>query len=183
MDYYVDITILPDPEFRATVLLNALYTKLHKALCDIQSTNIGVSFPKHEVTLGNILRVHASEKDLKNLQELNWIAGMSGYCKESLITLVPEGAKFRIVSRKQAKTSQAKLRRLIKRGSMLENEAREYKEKMLSHELDSPYVELMSGSSRQKYRRYINHGELFDLPTPGYFDQFGLSKSATIPWF
>ncbi len=113
MNYYIDIFILSDPEFSATVLLNALYTKLHKTLCDLSSINIGVSFPKYKVTLGNVLRIHGEKSVLHNLQSINWIGGMKGYCDVSEIMLVPKNSKFRTASRKQTTMSQAKLRRII----------------------------------------------------------------------
>jgi CRISPR-associated endonuclease Csy4 len=183
MDHYTDIIILPDPEFPATVLLNSLYAKLHKALHDLASTNIGVSFPKYRITLGNVLRIHGEQSALHDLQGLNWIGGMSGYCAISAVTPVPSGVKFRTVARKQPTMSQAKLNRLIKRGSITEDEIKNYKAQMFSKGLDNPYVELNSGSNGQKHRRYIEFGELQEQPVPGKFDQFGLSRTATIPWF
>lgn len=183
MNYCLDIHILPDPEFKETVLMNAIYTKLHKALCDLKSTSVAVSFPRYEVTLGDLLRIHGDELALNNLQNLNWIGGMSGYCQVSDIKPVPEGVKFRTVSRKQTTMSGAKLRRLQNRGSITEEEIKAYKAKMSSKGLDNPYIELASGSNGHKHRRYIEFGELLDHPVLGEFDQFGLSKTATVPWF
>jgi len=183
MKHYIDITLLSDPEFPATVLMNSLYTKLHKALCDLKSTSIGISYPNHQLTLGSLLRLHGSANDLEELQQLNWIGGMSGYCKISQITLVPAGTKFRTVSRKQRTMSQSKLNRLLKRGSITDEEAKAYKAKMFTNGLDDPYVELVSGSNGQRHRRYIEFGPLLDEPVVGEFDQFGLSKTATVPWF
>lgn len=183
MNHYIDIKLLPDAEIPATVLMNAVYTKLHKALCDIGSKAMGVSFPKYKVTLGNILRIHGNESSLNDLQGLDWLGGMNGYCNVSEITPVPADAKFRTVSRKQTTMSQSKLNRLIKRGSIPENEVKQYKAKMFSKGLDNPYVELVSGSNGQKHRRYIEFGELLDKSVASEFDQFGLSKIATVPWF
>lgn len=183
MNSYLDIRMLPDPEFKETVLMNAIYTKLHRALCDLGSTSIGVSFPKHEVTLGNVLRLHGDESPLYSLQSKNWIGGMSGYCQVSDIKPVPADVQYRTVSRKQTTMSNAKLRRLQKRGSITEEEAKVYKARMFSKGLDNPYVELNSGSTGHRHRRYIEFGPLADSPVDGTFDQFGLSKTATIPWF
>lgn len=183
MDRYIDITILPDPEFPATILLNSLYTKLHKALCDLRSTDIGVSFPNSQLTPGNLLRIHGPVGALEKLQELNWIGAMSGYCQQSSVSSVPPDAKFRTVSRKQPTMTPAKLRRLLKRGTIAEEEAKNYKAKMYAKGLDCPYVELVSGSSGCRHRRYIEFGPLLDNPVEGTFDQFGLSKTATVPWF
>ncbi|VEG92576.1 type I-F CRISPR-associated endoribonuclease Cas6/Csy4 [Legionella spiritensis] len=183
MDHYSDISILPDPEFPVSVLMNALYSKLHKALCDLRSTSIGVSFPKYNILLGNVLRIHGKKVVLQELQDLNWLGGMNGYCALSPVLSVPAHTKFRTISRKQTTMSQSKLRRLIKRSSIMEDEIKQYKAKMFSKVLDNPYVELVSGSNAQKHRRYIEFGELVDQPIPGEFDQFGLSKTATVPWF
>ncbi|EKD42112.1 MAG: CRISPR-associated Csy4 family protein, partial [uncultured bacterium] len=38
-------------------------------------------------------------------------------------------------------------------------------------------------SNGQRHRRYIVLGELQDQPVEGEFDQFGLSKTSTVPWF
>jgi len=183
MNYFIDIKLLPDPEFRATVLLNSVYTKLHKTLCDLKSHTIGVSFPAYQVTLGNILRIHGKLNDLKALQQNNWLGGMIGYCKVSEISPVPDGVKHRTVWRKQSTMSEAKLRRLIKRGSISEEAANQYRVNMFTKDLDNPYLELVSGSNGHRHRRYIEFGELMNTPVAGQYDQFGLSAHATIPWF
>ncbi|MFC3909324.1 type I-F CRISPR-associated endoribonuclease Cas6/Csy4 [Legionella dresdenensis] len=183
MDHYIDISILPTPEFPETVLLNALYTKLHRALYDLAATNVGVSFPKYKITLGNIIRIHSGQAVLHNLLNLNWIGSMNDLCKVSMIMRVPMNSKFRNISRKQPTMSPSKLRRLISRGSILEEEIQPYETKMHSKKFDNPYIELISTSSGQRYRRYIEFGELLEQPVSGSFDAFGFSKTATVPWF
>ncbi len=183
MDHYLDIRILPDPEFKETVLMNAIYTKLHKTLCDLGAINIGVSFPGSRIVLGNVLRLHGASEALNKLQRLNWIGPMSGYCQLSGIKSVPSEVTFRTVSRSQPTMSSAKLRRLVKRGSITDEEAKNYQAKMLTKERHSPYVELVSGSNGHRHRRYIEFGPLLEKPIAGDFDQFGLSKMATVPWF
>jgi CRISPR-associated endonuclease Csy4 len=183
MEYYLDIRILPDPEFKETILINAIYSKFHRALFDLRSTTIGVSFPRYQVTLGNLMRVHGTAEWLDKLQSFNWIGGMSSYCQISEFNYVPSDTKFRTISRKQTTMSQSKLNRLIKRSSIAEEDIEQYKAKMYSKRLDNPYIELTSGSNGQKHRRYIAFGELLDHPVAGKFDQFGLSKTATVPWF
>jgi len=183
MNDYVDITLLPDTEIPATVLMNAIYTKLHQALHDLSSNSIGVSFPKYKVTLGNILRIHGEKSILCDLFSMDWIGGMRGYCEITEIQSIPQDAKFRTVFRKHVSMSESKLRRLISRGSLADDRVRHYRAKMFSKGLDNPYVELISASNGHKHRRYIVFGELVDYPTFGAFDQFGLSKTATVPWF
>ena len=184
MNNYFNITLLPDAEMPVTVLMNAICAKLHKSLCDSHSTAIGISFPKYAVTLGNVLRIHGSEADLQKLHDENWLGGMKGYCKFGEVSVVPADAKHRIVSRKQATMSQSKLNRLLKRGSITEDKVKAYKSKMFAEKgLNNPYLDFVSGSNGQRHRRYIELGTLLDAPVAGEFDQFGLSKTATVPWF
>jgi CRISPR-associated endonuclease Csy4 len=183
MNNYMNIKLSPDTEMPLNRLLNSVYSKLHKALYDLNSNNIGISFPYYKVTLGNLLRVHGSASELEKIQHANWLGGMSGYCSISEILPVPGDAKFRTISRKQTTMSQSKLKRLLNRGSITEDEVKSYKAKMFTKGLDNPYLELVSGSNGHKHRRYIEFGELLDQPVNGEFDQFGLSKTATVPWF
>lgn len=183
MNNYINIDLRPDDEMPLNWLLNSVYTKLHKVLFDLSSTSIGISFPKYKVTLGSMLRLFGSESDLAALQQKNWLGGMSGYCKVSEIIPVPDNTQHRIVSRVQTTMSSSKLKRLIKRGSITEGEVKAYKTKMFTKGLDNPYLELQSGSNGHKHRRYIEFSQLQNKSVEGVFDQFGLSKTATVPWF
>ena len=183
MDYYLDIRIKPDCEIRENLLLNKVYTKLHKALCNMKSTDIGVSFPEYRILLGRVIRLHAAEEQLKTLMEQSWLGGLIWYCQISGVSPVPEVVKYRILSRVQSNMTEAKLRRLINRKSITESEFKAYRKKMFVFGLSNPYLELESVSNTHKYRRYINFSELYDIPSLGSFDQFGLSKTATVPWF
>jgi CRISPR-associated endonuclease Csy4 len=183
MDHYIDISIKPDAEMRENVLLNKVYSRFHKTLYDLKANEIGVSFPKYHIKLGRLLRIHGKATRLKALQEKQWLGGLSGYCEISDISPIPENTKFRIVSRIQTTMSPAKFRRLLARGTITGEQRTQYKAKMFQKGLDNPYLELESGSNGKKYRRYIVFSDLLDTPVQGVFDQFGLSKKATIPWF
>jgi len=183
MDFYIDITVIPDAEMPVNCLLNMVYTKLHKSLVDLNTNSIGVSFPAHKVLLGNCLRIHGSNSSLAELQLKNWLGGASGYCQVGDMLTVPQNCQFRTIKRIQTTMSQSKLNRLIKRGSISDDEVKAYKAKMFAKGLDNPYLELESASNGHRHRRYIAFGELLDKPVIGVFDQFGLSKTATIPWF
>ncbi len=183
MDHYIDIQIKPDTEMRENVLLNKVYTKLHKTLFLLKSTDIGVSFPKYKVLLGDIIRIHGTAGRLLELQNTNWLGGLSGYCEVAKIQTIFNDVSYCNISRKQANMSLAKLRRLIKRGSISFEEAKKYKSKMFTQGLDNPYLELDSTSNGNTHRRYIEFGEPQKFAVTGEFDSFGLSKSATIPWF
>lgn len=183
MNHYLDMQLKPDAEMRENVLLNKVYTKLHKALSTMKLTDIGVSFPKYRVKLGDVLRIHGTKQRLEALQAMRWLGGLSGYCKVSDVLPVPEKVKYRVISRIQSNMTEAKLRRIIKRGSISSKAVKQYKAKMFSIGLDNPYLELESNSNGHKHRRFIQFGELLDAPIKAVFDSFGLSKTATIPWF
>lgn len=105
MDHYIDVKIHPDDEMRENVLLNKVYTKLHKVLWSLRATDVGVSFPDYEVKLGRLLRIHGSKSRLQELQDRKWIGGLVGYCVDMAIKPVPvNGVSFRTVSRKPIET-------------------------------------------------------------------------------
>lgn len=183
MDYYIDIKIIADAEMRENILLNKVYTKFHKVLYSLRSSDIAVSFPKCHILLGDTIRIHGSSNRLLQVQESDWLGGLVGYCKITDVLSVPEKIQYRTISRKQSNMTEAKLRRLIKRGSIDNDGIKNYKAQMFKKGLDNPYLELESTSNANKHRRYIKFGELTDKPVTGHFDFFGLSKTATVPWF
>jgi CRISPR-associated endonuclease Csy4 len=184
MDHYIDITIQPDAEMRENILLNKVFTKLHKALWDLNSVDIGVSFPSAKTTLGGVLRIHSTDKRIMELNEKKWLGGLSGYCLYSEIQPIPSAVQYMIVSRWQHNMSESHLRRLIKRGSIAEEEIKVYRTKMFKNQMTTlPFLEVESSSNGNHHRRYIKVSETLNTPSEGKFDSFGLSKSATIPKF
>ena len=183
MDSYIDISLRPKSGMQVYLLMNQVYSKLHKALFVMVASEIGVSFPNYQSNLGSVLRLHSDKAALVGLQSLDWLSGLQIYCHVSLIKDVPKKCKYRVVSRIQNNMSKAKLRRLIKRGSISEHEILAYKSQMQSTVMNYPFVELKSMSNGQKHRRYIKLSSLYDNEVKGKFDSFGLSKSATVPWF
>ena len=183
MDCYIDIKLVPNKEIRENVLLNQVYSAFHKRLYDLKSKNIAVSFPEYRLKLGRLFRIHGSKEVLEKLNEKDWLGKYKIFCKVSNIEIVPEKVQYRTVSRVQQNMTEAKLRRLMKRGTIPEEDIKKYRIKMFQGGLDNPYVELMSMSNGQLHRRFIEFGELQSTETKGEFDMFGLSKDTTTPWF
>ena len=184
MNYYFEIQLRKKPGVRENVALNQVYSKLHQALHDLSSDDIGVSFPRYQFKLGDLLRMHSSQERLAALIGGSWLgADTALVCDISGLLEVPAGAQYRTVSRVQANQTPAKLRRLIKRQNLSAADVKAYKAKMYQAGLSAPYVELRSTSTGQLYRRYFEFGLLVDEPTRGRFDTFGVSPVATIPWF
>lgn len=183
MTHYIDINLNPKKEIRENVLLNQVYSSFHKRLYDLKSNNIGVSFPHYRLKLGKLFRIHGSKEALEKLQAKEWLGKYVEFCKVSEIKTVPTETQHRTVYRIQQNMTEAKLRRLIKRGSIPEEDVKKYRLKMLQGGLDNPYVELVSMSNGKLHRRFIEFGELQNEEEKGEFDLFGLSKVSTIPWF
>lgn len=183
MDYYVDIKLMHNKELRENVLLNQVYTSFHKRLYDMKVSNIAVSFPNYRLKLGDVFRIHGEKEALEKLNEKDWLGKYRAFCKVGNIDVIPEKVEYRTVSRIQQNMTEAKLRRLISRGTISEEDIKSYRIKMFQGGLDNPYVELVSMSNRQLHRRFIEFGELKKEEVKGEFDLFGLSKRATTPWF
>ena len=185
MDYYINIRIRPDPEFPSTVLMNALYAKFHRALVELKSDEIGVSFPDYSPKqLGKRLRLHGSFNSLSQLMDLNWLTGMRDHIELSPITLVPANTKYCCVRRVQAKSSAERLRRrLMRRKGLDEQEARLRIPDTVANYLNLPFVTLNSQSTGQHFRLFIQHQEIQTESVLGKFSAYGLSPTATVAWF
>ncbi len=56
MDHFLDIRVLPDPEFTEEMLMSALFAKLHRTLGARGTGDIGISFPLVAIKPGPMLR-------------------------------------------------------------------------------------------------------------------------------
>lgn len=184
MDHYLEIRVLPDPEFGEEMLMAALFAKLHRALGARGKGDIGVSFPQVGVTPGAILRLHATQLALQELEATTWRKGLTDYCQCTGILAIPAVMGWRTVSRVQVKSSpQRLLRRSVKKGWLTEDQALQRLATLSAQRTNLPYLNVKSLSSQQQFRLFICHGELCPTPSRGTFNGYGLSTTATIPWF
>lgn len=184
MNYYIDIKVLPDPEFTPSILMNALFAKFHRALVEAGHGEVGVSFPQAQKTLGDRLRLHGSLSVLQRLMGISWLKGLTDYTSVSAITPVPDNCQYRVVKRVQAKSSVERMyRRSVKKGWLTTEEAEIRANDHMEQYLKLPFVQLKSHSSGQEFRLFIQQGKLLDSPEEGKFSAYALSCEATIPWF
>ncbi|RAW98223.1 MULTISPECIES: type I-F CRISPR-associated endoribonuclease Cas6/Csy4 [unclassified Photorhabdus] len=184
MDYYFEIRVLPDLEFSQQDLMAALFAKLHRALGQLGNGQVGVSFPRAGKTLGNTLRIHGSSETLNDLQTLPWLKGLRDYTEVIDSQPIPQETKYRCVSRVQVKSSAERLRRrAIKKGWLTEEQARQRIPISKEQRSHLPFLSLKSLSSGQSFLLFVEQGPIEDKPTSGVFSSYGLSSSATIPWF
>lgn len=185
MDYYIEIRVVPDPEFSDSVLLNALFAKLHRALVQTGHGGVGVSFPHVQPkSLGDAIRLHGNQDVLQRLMEVGWLKGLTDYTSASGIRTVPDTCRHRVVRRVQAKSSPERLyRRSVRKGWLTAEEATAKINAGKDHHLKLPYLQLKSSSTGQMFRLFIQHGEISNIPVAGTFSAYALSDGATIPWF
>ena len=186
MDHYLDIQLLPDPEFPQSQLMNALCAKLHRTLANLDSTGIGISFPELHATptrLGGRLRLHGSAGNLRTLMAQDWLTGMRDHSRTGDIVPVPAECGQLEVRRVQAKSSPERLRRRqMKRKGWSETEAREAIPDSAAEVLHLPYLELQSHSTGQRFRLFISQRPSSRAVT-GSFNAYGISTTATVPSF
>lgn len=185
MDHYIEVRILPDPEFPSGFLLNKVFPRIHLDLAAQSEPTIGLSFPGFGKTgLGAQLRVHGTLQELSRLTIQSWLEGMKDYATISAICPVPHGHRFRIVRRVQVKSSPERLRRrLVARKGITPEEARIEIPDSMAEKLNLPYLALRSTSTGQRFRLFVEHMPLQDTPTRGPFSAYGLSPTGSVPWF
>jgi CRISPR-associated endonuclease Csy4 len=187
MDSYVDIRLLPDPEFPASTLMDALFSKFHRGLVIHGEGAIGVSFPDAENNrrgLGERLRLHGHAADLERFSQGDWLNGMRDHITLAGPAPVPLKARHRTVRRVQSHSSPERERRrlMMRKGLQLEEAIQRIPDDRASF-LNLPYVSLGSRSTGQKFKLFIEQLPLKDEAQAGIFNAYGLSMSATIPWF
>ncbi|WP_018719046.1 type I-F CRISPR-associated endoribonuclease Cas6/Csy4 [Arhodomonas aquaeolei] len=187
LDHYLDIRVLPDPEFQQSMLLGALVSKLHRGLVGIDADDIGISFPAHQTdprTLGDVLRLHGTADRLHELTGLRWLTGMRDHVDRGGIRAVPDGAAHRVVRRRQYKTSAERLRRRrMRRHDETYEQACAQVPDSVERQVTTPFVTVRSSSTGRAFSLFIEHGDCGPDPVPGAFSTYGLSRTATVPWF
>lgn len=184
MDHFLDLEILPDPEFSQSLLLNTLFAKLHRALVDRSHNDIGISFPNAQKQLGNVLRLHGSRAGLTQFLDGGWQHSMRDHVAVSEVGLVPANCKYQKIRRVQVKSNVGRLlRRSVAKGWITEQEAIERLNRSQPQQTKLPYLEVKSHSTRQAFKLFIKLGEPMDTAIAGEFNTYGLSRTATLPIF
>lgn len=185
--HYIDITLLPDPEFSDTHLLGALMAKLHRALVQLRADDIGISFPEYRLrprSLGGVLRLHGDETALQRLMVQPWLQGMRDHVKLTGVTPVPPGGTHRVVQRRQFKTNAERMRRRrIRRKGETAEQASAAIPDGIERRPDLPYVQLRSASTGQAFCLFVDQEAMPAGEVPGTFNSYGLSQGASVPWF
>ena len=186
MDTYIELQLLPDPEFPVTTLMNALFAKLHRGLVSHGEGRVGISFPdvgQKGFGLGTRLRLHGAAADLERLMSVDWLQGMRDHLCCSPANRIPATSAYRVVRRVQAKSSpERERRRLVARKGISAELAMQTIPDSAAKMLRLPYVLLNSQSTAQQFRLFVEHLPAQE-PVSGTFSAYGLSSGATVPWF
>ena len=192
MDYYIDITILPDPDFTAPFLMSTLFNKLHRALVELDSNRIGLSFPEigkpvkkdeKKEPLGLIFRLHGEQQYLQGLMETAWLKGMSDHIKKTAITKIPVPNKLIAVRRVQCKSSANRMRRrwMKHTGKTLEQAIAQIPDSA-AKKITNPYLEVKSNSTQQRFKLFIKQTKS-DEAIATEFNTYGFAKNGALPSF
>jgi CRISPR-associated endonuclease Csy4 len=185
--HYIDITLLPDPEFSHAHLLGALMAKLHRILVTLRADDIGISFPQYSLrprSLGDVLRLHGDEAALARLMAQAWLQGMRDHVRLTEAMPTPAKSKHIAVERRQFKTNVDRLRRrrMRRKGETMEQASAAIPDSV-ARQPDLPYVHVRSASTGQAFCLFIEQGEVLEEAARGAFNSYGLGQGATVPWF
>jgi len=185
MDAFSDLSLRPDPEFPEPQLMNALYAKLHRALAANHSDAIAVCFPRFAgFKLGGVLRLIGPSAALEKLMGGAWLQGMRDHLQISAVQALPTQLQHRKWQRIQCKSSPERVRRRqMKRHGISEAQARERVPDSAAEMLKAPFLQIASSSTGQRFRLFLKVGALQAQPETGSFNAYGLSQTATVPWF
>jgi len=197
MDHYIEIGLLPDPEFPNELLMSTLMQKLHSLLVKLRVNDIGISWPEYVQAaqptlgvpkrLGQSLRLHGTHASLGALLMADGpgsLGGLHDHVQISPVLPLPTRVVHRSFARVQAKSSVERLRRRrMKRHNLSAEAARDCLPDSAAERISEPFVNLRSTSTGHSFPLFIRMGPLQDLPRTGNFNCYGLSTQATVPWF
>lgn len=205
MNYYQEITLLPEEDVSLGFIWQNVFQQVHIALVEhkvaADQSAIAVGFPQYGqkgFPLGSKLRLFAKEQAaLEKLDICKWLSRLEDYTHVKGIKAVPDEAEYVVFSRKHVKTP-ARIEKDMQAKAKLwsEKSAKPLVECLLALEKSKPkghctlpFIFLHSQKTKQRSPDTNSKFPLFiqmkvdDKAQLGTFDCYGLSKTATVPWF
>lgn len=196
MNYYLELTIIGNPELTPYQIWSKLYTQLHLAFVeqkDAQDKTVyGVSFPQYRTLadkkiayLGYKLRVFApTEQALSALNLDKWLERLADYIHISSIRSVPDDIKgYANYYRATPKMIlDERITHQAKRHGVPYHKAAERFEGYKEQSLVYPHIQLTSQTNHQSYPLYIGK-QTAEVLTDGRFGTYGLSRTSSVPEF
>ncbi len=194
MRFYLEITLLPNPEVGINFLWSKVFQQIHLGLVEMQNEQgrvpIGLSFPDYVTgekfsLLGGKLRLLAKdEATLSQFNATKWLSRLSDYVHCTSIRPVPEKVTgYAIYQREQPKTNKERLaRRYAKRHNIDYDSALTCYSEMAHQTITTPFIRLKSLSSGNEFCLWIKKTVVTE-PSGMAFGSYGLSAEATVPEF
>ncbi|RZB36635.1 MAG: CRISPR-associated endonuclease Csy4 [Desulfobacteraceae bacterium Eth-SRB2] len=192
MNYYQEISLLPNADIGVYFLWEKVYQQIHLALVENKSTDnssaIGAGFPEYNADnfiLGTKLRLFSGdEQTLEQMQCEKWLNRLSDYVHLSEIKPVPERlaghACFRHIKFKGNKEKLAR-RRAKRKGETLQ-QALSHFENFEEQRTKLPYINMTSQTNGHRFRLFIEK-QAMGQPQTGLYSYYGLSNTTTVPLF
>ena len=194
MKFYLEITLLPNPEVNVHFLWSKAFQQLHLGLVELQDEQkqvpIGLSFPEYLIgekfsLLGSKCRLFATDQaTLESLDIGKWLQRLSDYVHVTSIRPVPNQVTgYATYQRQQAKTNPESLaRRYAKRHQLSFDEAWQKYSSMQPPSISTPFIRLNSLSNGQAFCLWIKKTAVQEVQT-GQYSSYGLSATSTVPEF
>lgn len=191
MEYYQEITLLPDVEVPLHFLWTKVYTQLHIALAEQNNRDgqvaVAVSFPEYEEnTPGSKLRLFANDKSkLEELDIGHYMNRLTDYVHMTSIRKIPARriTGYAVYKRYQPDASvESKARRYARRHPETTVEEAMGLLKQKKDTVKYPYIQMESISSRNRFSLMIAK-ETQDHEQDGPIGTYGLSGIQTVPEF
>lgn len=198
MNFYQEITLIPDAEISPYFLWSKVYNQLHIALADVKNKHgidsIGISFPNYKyeekdgktfATLGNKLRVFANTADeIDKLALAVWLARLIDYVHLTTVKEVGDKATGNVVVRRyRYKDFDKKVAEFAQFKGISKKDA-------LAHCLEHkraikryPFISLQSKTNQFDYKLSIWQENAKEAKT-GSFNTYGInnmSNDVTVP--
>jgi len=195
MKYYIEMTLLDNPDLNLFSLWSKVFQQIHLGLVEIQDDQgqapIGLSFPEYVIgekysVLGSKLRLFANdETGLKQFDAVKWLARLSDYVHCTSIRPVPEKLiGYATYQREQPKINTEPLaRRYARRHNIDYETALTLYSKRNYQTINSPFIRLKSFSSDNNFCIWVKKVPVAAQLSTTHFSTYGLSTISTVPEF
>ena len=191
MNYYQDITLIPDGEVSLSFLWTKVFTQLHLALAEEQRregmVKTALAFPTYQDKgLGNKIRILApSAEQLERLHLEQGLKRLSDYVHKTKIRKIKEQGitGYSIYSRYQPDESvERKARRYTRRHESVTYEDALSLLDQRKKTNNLPFIQMKSVSTAQTFSLFIKKTPC-QAEQGGTLSTYGLSDNASVPEF
>lgn len=186
MNNYITVSFEHCDDLPLAHQMASFYQSVHLFLAD-QKAQLGVTFPEMETQsafrLGTKMRLHGESVTLASFVASSFLSRVRSPYTLSGIQDAPVGAVHRTIGRFQPKSTIQMRKRAMSRHNLTAEEAAARIPQESAQRSAKPFLDIHSFSTKQSFKLFFNIGEPKELPVEGQFNTYGLSNTATLPWF